>query len=138
MYKDTYAYNICTYICIYLPCMHSMKRCPCTMINYHCNLISAWWVVIFSNATSSCHVEINIFITWSKNIMTSKIQKSSLRNMADEASTGSLHWWHYFCWQNQMAKEERDTILGFTNVMEKQDSYLVQILQMHSIWKSYF
>ncbi len=47
---------------------------------------------IFSNATSSCHIEINIFITWSKNIMTSKIQKSSLRNMADEASMRSLHW----------------------------------------------
>jgi hypothetical protein len=51
---------------------------------------------IFSNATSSCHIEIDIFITW-RNIMTGKIQKSSLRNMADEASTGSLHWWHYFC-----------------------------------------
>jgi hypothetical protein len=52
---------------------------------------------IFSNATSSCHIEINIFITWSTNVMTGTIQKSSLRNMADEARTGPLHWWHYFC-----------------------------------------
>jgi hypothetical protein len=47
---------------------------------------------IFSNATSSCQIKIDIFITWSRNIMTGKIQKSSLRNMADEACTGSLHW----------------------------------------------